>query len=153
MESQVPFTGGSGCYLDRSFEEAGIAKRDAFITNVVHCHPRGNRKSLPTWVSNCSPYLHLELKVVQPKLVIGLGQDARKVLERFYDKTADELERPFRPPRTGTAGGTNPHLLFTQHPSWIQRQHDDGLDQKYVTALAEALKWAFRGVKKQARRR
>lgn len=153
MESQVPFTGGSGSLLDRSFEEARIAKRDVFITNVVHCHPTRNHASLPTWISNCSPYLHLELKIVQPKLVIALGQDAKKALERCYDKDAEKLTRPFQRPVDGVADQSVPYLLVTEHPSWIQRQHDPAREQEYVSSLAAALRWAFQGVKRQRRSR
>jgi DNA polymerase len=151
MESQIPFTGGSGSYLDRSFEEAGIAKRDVFITNVVHCHPPKNHASLPTWVSNCSPYLHLELKIVQPKLVIALGQDAKKALKQFYGKEPQKLGRPFQRPPGTTVEQSIPELLYTEHPSWLARQHDGVLDREYVTSLAQALKWAFLGVKKRSR--
>ena len=36
MESQIPFTGGSGRVLDRSLAIAGIAKHEIFVTNVVN---------------------------------------------------------------------------------------------------------------------
>src|SRR5688500_13022092 len=45
MRTQVPFTGGSGRFLDVAFAAAGVQKSDVFITNVVHCHPPDNRPS------------------------------------------------------------------------------------------------------------
>lgn len=149
MESQIPFTGGSGHLLDDSFERAGIDKRDVFITNVVHCHPPQNRESLQTWVSNCSPYLNLELTIVQPRLVIGLGQDARKALEGLYGgRKAQKLEHPCQPLDLMASDPAGPELLFTEHPSWIKRQHDDQLASDYVTSLADAFTAAFRAVGK-----
>ncbi|WP_234786490.1 uracil-DNA glycosylase [Mycolicibacter sinensis] len=145
MESQIPFTGGSGALLDESFKQAGIAKRDVFITNVVHCHPPQNRESLNSWVSNCSPYLSLELKIVQPRVVIGLGQDAKVALERLYGRQAQKLQRPCQPLGLGPADRPGPALLFTEHPSWIKRQHDEQLTDQYVTSLADAYTAAFRG--------
>lgn len=47
IEAQIPFTGGSGKLLDLAFEQANIEKKDIYITNVVKCHPDGNRKSEP----------------------------------------------------------------------------------------------------------
>jgi uracil-DNA glycosylase len=44
METQVPFTGGSGRLIDDALALAGMPKNSIFITNVVHCHPPGNRK-------------------------------------------------------------------------------------------------------------
>jgi DNA polymerase len=148
MESQIPFTGGSGCLLDEGFTEAGITKRDVFITNVVHCHPAKNRESLPDWIRNCSPYLSLELTIVQPRVVIGLGQDAKLALERLYGRQAQKLQRPCQPLHLDTSDGGDPQLLFTEHPSWIKRQHDDQLERQYVTSLADAFKAAFRDVVK-----
>lgn len=45
MESGIPFTGGSGRYIDRALELADLKKSDLFISNVVHCHPVNDRKS------------------------------------------------------------------------------------------------------------
>jgi len=78
MESQIPFTGGSGELIDASLALAGVDKRDIFITNVVHCHPhsepRDNRASKPHEIANCTPYLVRELNIVEPELITGFGQ-------------------------------------------------------------------------------
>lgn len=93
MESSgVPFTGGSGTYIDRAMEIAGREKRELFITNVVHCHPIDDRRSHPHEIDNCLPFLHKELDVVSPPLIIGLGADAEKALTARY------------PPRAGWRG-------------------------------------------------
>lgn len=76
METQVPFTGGSGRLLDQAFHTAGMQKSDIFITNVVHCHTPENRKSLPHEISNCSPFLLEEIRIVEPRVIVPLGQDA-----------------------------------------------------------------------------
>jgi uracil-DNA glycosylase family 4 len=85
MESQIPFTGGSGRLIWASIKRAGIDKPDdVFITNVVHCHPHSepvdSRASKRHEIDNCTPYLVRELDIVKPELVIGLGNDAKKVL-------------------------------------------------------------------------
>ncbi|MDB5712588.1 MAG: glycosylase [Sphingomonas bacterium] len=86
MESQIPFTGGSGELIDQSIERAGREKTDVFISNVVHCHPPGNRPSHEHEIVNCSPYLHRELDIVRPRLVITLGRDTQRVLTFFYPR-------------------------------------------------------------------
>lgn len=148
MKSQIPFTGGSGKLLEDSLDRAGKFKDQVFITNVVHCHPPRNRKSLPEWKENCTPYLHRELKIVQPSLVIGLGKDAEAALRDYYPKAQSQKQIrpwPFTAPRA-TGSETSPFLLFAKHPSWIKRQHDDFLEEEYVSSLARAFKWAFRRV-------
>lgn len=99
MAKGIPFTGHSGNYIDRALELAGRRKDELFITNVVHCHPRGDRPSKRHEIDNCVPFLHEELDVVSPRLIIGLGGDAEKVLSAHYPD-ARRLSWPFVKPRT-----------------------------------------------------
>lgn len=141
MGPQEPFYEGSGSLLDESFNLAGCEKSDLFLTNVVHCHPPGNRKSHTHEIVNCSEYLYRELEIVRPSLVIGLGEDAHRVLSFFYP-TARKVRSPFTAP-TNLRSKTVPCLYFTQHPSWVKRQHKGTLKTDYVNGLALALKWAI----------
>jgi DNA polymerase len=151
MESQIPFTGGSGGLIDASLALADVDKRDVFITNVVHCHPhrepRDNRASKPHEIANCTPYLVRELKIVEPELVIGLGNDAKRVL-RAKHPGARELSWPFRRPRSIAA--MPPDLLLVPHPSAKRRQRNaappedrERIERKYVIELSRALRWSF----------
>ncbi len=142
MRRQEPFVGGSGKLLDAAFAAAQVDKDALFITNVVHCHPPRNRKSLPEWINNCSPYLHRELQIVRPKLVIGLGKDAEAALCAHLPQ-APVISWPFRSPRISSSGDRGPHLHFVKHPSWIKRQHDDELERRYVSSLVRALNWSM----------
>jgi uracil-DNA glycosylase family 4 len=150
MESQIPFTRGSGRFINDALKRAGIAKDQVFITNVVHCHPhdhpRDNRPSHPHEIKNCTPYLHSELDIVAPRLIIGLGRDARDVLRSRYPEI-EPLPWPFKAPRA--SGSRNPHLLFPAHPYWIMTPPKD-IREQYVTSLARALKWGFRDRPRQA---
>jgi uracil-DNA glycosylase family 4 len=86
MESQVPFTGGSGALIDAGIKLVGHEKKDVFISNAVHCHPPKNRASHQHEIVNCSPYLNRELEIVRPRLVITLGRDAERVVSFFYPR-------------------------------------------------------------------
>lgn len=139
MESGIPFTGGSGRYIDQALEIAGREKRDLFITNVVHCHPEDDRKSRPYEIDNCLPFLHEELDVVGPRLIIGLGEDAEKVLTaRYLD--ARHLPWPFVKPRAVRPDTT--YLLFPEHPGSLRfkRTADRAY---YAPSLARAITWGF----------
>jgi DNA polymerase len=139
MESGIPFTGGSGAYIDRALELAGREKPELFITNVVHCHPVDDRKSHRYEIDNCLHFLHEELDVVSPHLIIGLGEDAEKVLsERYPD--ARHLPWPFVKPRTKRPGAT--HLLFPEHPGSLRFKKT--ADRTYYSpSLARAIRWGF----------
>lgn len=139
MESGIPFTGGSGTYIDRALELAGREKPELFITNVVHCHPEDDRKSYRYEIDNCRHFLHEELDVVSPRLIIGLGEDAEKVLsERYPD--ARHLPWPFVKPRTRTPGAT--YLLFPEHPGSL-RFKKTAERAYYSPSLARAIRWGF----------
>ena len=140
MATQIPFTGGSGRFLDRALTAANLAKADVFTTNVVHCHPPNNRPSLPHEIHNCRPYLAREIDIVAPRLIICLGRDARAALE-LLQPTTPVLPWPFTRPRK-TPDATGPtRLLFAPHPSWIARQPRPNQDA-YVDSLTAALRWA-----------
>lgn len=77
METGIPFAGSSGVLLDRIFKRSEIKNRDnIFITNLVKCHPVGNRPSTTIEKNNCIAYLIREIQLIHPKLVISLGKDA-----------------------------------------------------------------------------
>ncbi|WP_111511877.1 uracil-DNA glycosylase family protein [Mycobacterium kyogaense] len=141
MEPQEPFFEGSGSLLNQAFSAADHPKSQMFVTNAVHCHPPGNRKSELHEIVNCAPYLYRELQIVQPRLVIGLGEDAERVLTFFYP-TARVLPWPFATPRN-VRSKVVPCLFFAKHPSWIKRKHNADLETEYVRSLADAFKWAF----------
>lgn len=145
MHTQIPFTGGSARFIDEALADAGIPKDRVFTTNVVHCHPhaspRDNRASLPHEIENCTPYLHDELDIIKPRLIIGLGQDARNVLRSKYPES-DPLPWPFQMPQAIRAA--TPFLLLPPHPYWIMTRPKDVRDQ-YVASLVAALKWSFEG--------
>lgn len=139
MESGIPFTGGSGTYIDRALELAGREKRELFITNVVHCHPEGDRKSHRYEIESCRRFLHEELDIVSPRLIIGLGEDAEQVLsERYSD--APHVPWPFVKPRTARPVAT--YLLFPEHPGYLRFKKT--ADRAYYSpSLARAIKWGF----------
>lgn len=141
MQTQIPFTEGSGDLIDEAIRRAGREKEHLFISNTVHCHPPKNRASHQHEIVNCSPFLHRELEIVRPRLAITLGVDAARVMRFFYPR-ARASEPPFEPPRGRLPKGV-PYIFNVKHPSWIQRQHDDRLEAEYVSALAAAIRWGF----------
>lgn len=141
MESQIPFTGGSGELIDDSIKRAGLEKEDLFISNAVHCHPPKNRASHQHEIVNCTAFLHREFEIVRPRLVITLGRDAKRVLEFFYPR-AKVSPKPFEPP-SGRLPKDVPYILNVTHPSWINRQHEQWREDDYVAELAAAIRWAF----------
>ena len=50
--------------------------KNVYIANVVKCRPPGNRNPEPEEALACEPYLHRQIDLIQPKLIIALGKVA-----------------------------------------------------------------------------
>jgi DNA polymerase len=75
-----PFVGKAGQLLDRMIEAMGYRRDELFIANVVKCRPPQNRKPLPEEMAMCRPYLSQQIRLIQPKIIIGLGGTAMEGL-------------------------------------------------------------------------
>ena len=79
-ETGRPFVGAAGQLLDRMLAAVGLEREDVFITNVVKCRPPQNRKPLPDEVASCIPYLHRQLAIIRPTVILLLGGTAAEAL-------------------------------------------------------------------------
>jgi uracil-DNA glycosylase len=117
-----PFVGPSGRLLDEALERAGIARDDAYVTNVVKHFKfelRGKRrihkKPGAREIRACMPWLVAEVAVVRPKVLVCLGATAAQAV----------LGADFRVSvRRGEVMATDlaPQAVATVHPSSILRQ-------------------------------
>lgn len=88
-----PFVGAAGKFLDTLLAEAGLARGEIFVTNVLKARPPGNRDPRADEVAHSWPWLEAQLAVIEPELVVPLGRHA---LARFDPavKIADVHGRP-----------------------------------------------------------
>src|SRR3954451_19717323 len=73
-----PFVGNAGRLLDTLLAEAGMARDDVFITNVVKARPPGNRDPKAPEVAHHRPWLDAQLELIAPALIVPLGRHALK---------------------------------------------------------------------------
>src|SRR3954451_24784535 len=73
-EQGRPFVGRAGQLLDEVLGEAGFAREEVFVTNVVKARPPGNRNPTRSEVQHWMPVLEQQLAVVAPRLVVPLGR-------------------------------------------------------------------------------
>src|SRR5262249_23932486 len=83
----APFVGPAGEVLDRALAEAGIARSEIYVTNVVKhfkWERRGKRRIHrtpgPIEIEACRPWLEAELSAVRPQLIVCLGSTALQAL-------------------------------------------------------------------------
>jgi DNA polymerase len=70
----VPFVGAAGKFLDEMLHSIGMERTDIYITNIVKYRPPNNRDPLPGEKDACKDWLHEELTVINPKLIVFLGR-------------------------------------------------------------------------------
>src|SRR5437763_9115668 len=82
-----PFVGPAGRILDRAIEEAGINRREVFVTNAVKhfkFEPRGKRRlhKRPNAyeIDRCKWWNDIERAIVKPDLTAALGATAARSL-------------------------------------------------------------------------
>ena len=77
-----PFVGAAGKLLDELMEGIGVSRSEAYIANVLKCRPPGNRDPMPDEIDCCKGYLREQIRLIQPKVVVTLGNFATKLLLR-----------------------------------------------------------------------
>lgn len=82
-EQGLPFVGRSGKLLDQLLEEIGLRRENnVYIGNVVKCRPPGNRDPRQVEIDACADYLREQLRLVDPLVVVTLGNFSSKLLLR-----------------------------------------------------------------------
>jgi len=76
-----PFVGRAGQLLEKFLKEIGYKREDVWIGNVIKHRPPDNRNPLPDEISACKPYLDLQLRIIDPSLIVTLGRFA---MNYFY---------------------------------------------------------------------
>jgi uracil-DNA glycosylase len=74
----IPFVGAAGQLLNRMLGEIGLGRDEVYIANIVKCRPPGNRDPQPDEIEACTPWLIEQILLIQPKVVMTLGNFATK---------------------------------------------------------------------------
>ena len=141
-----PFVGPASRELDRGLEAAGIAREDAYLTNVVKhfkFEERGRRRIHQTpkrfEVDACRPWLDAELELVRPEALVLLGATAAKALLgssfRVTQHRGELLDSELAP-----------IVAATVHPSSILRQPDEAARVREREAFAEDMRVVARAL-------
>jgi uracil-DNA glycosylase family 4 len=75
-----PFVGRAGQLLTKIIEAIGLKREEVLIGNVNRCRPPGNRPPTPEEASMCKPFLLREIAIVQPEVIVVMGNTAMKNL-------------------------------------------------------------------------
>lgn len=75
-----PFVGKAGRILTEALENAGVSRKEIYITNTVKCRPPKNRIPHKTEKESCKVYLDEEIRILKPRIICIMGNVALKSL-------------------------------------------------------------------------
>jgi len=114
-----PFVGKAGQLLTKIVQTMGLQRGDVYIANILKCRPdtpgqsAGNRKPTPEEMNTCIPYLHEQIDLIRPKVLVALGGTA---VEGLLGKTIGITKL-----RGNWQTYRGIPLMPTLHPSYILR--------------------------------
>ena len=137
----MPFVGPAGTLLVQAVKEAGIDPATVYRTNAVkhfRFEPRGARRIHKTpevqHIVACHPWLHAELEVLTPGIVVALGATAGRALFGRPVKIGAERGTVLE----GAIPDSSAKALLTAHPSAVLRmQRDPGYDEAYAALVRD----------------
>jgi len=126
------FIGRSGEMLTHMIEKVlGIPRKEVYLTHLLKCHPPETSKIEDSMMQTCSSYLLQEIKLVQPKIVVTLGQLSYRYLTQ--DAT------PLQEIRGRTIRMKDYQLVPTYHPNFLlknpSRKQEVFEDLKMIKSL------------------
>ena len=71
-----PFVGRAGKLLNDILKAVNFKREEVYIANILKCRPPNNRDPLPLEMETCIPYLHKQIDLIQPKVILCLGRVA-----------------------------------------------------------------------------
>ncbi len=142
-----PFVGPAGKLFDNALEEAGIDRKQTYVTNVVKhfkWEPRGKRrihkKPNAVEISACRPWLEAEIALIKPDVIVALGATAAQALLgpqfRVTKQRGQFIESTLAP-----------YVTATVHPSSILRAPDDETRHLEYRRFVDDLKKLARVIK------
>jgi len=128
------FVGASGEVLKAALADIGFDDvPDWYVTNVLRFgHPIPHRDNVvPTsWIKDCEPLLHQELRIVRPDFILCLGSEAGKALLGMQGNVTRATGRVFdyridlRRTEDDTAQPHRTKVMVCIHPAAVVRSPD-----------------------------
>ncbi len=113
-----PFVGQAGKLLDNMLLAIKLKRgNNVYIANIVKCRPPNNRTPEADEIATCIPYLHRQIALIQPKIIVALGKTAATSL-LGRDATLGSL-------RGNVHDYQGIPLIITYHPAYLLRTPPD----------------------------
>ncbi len=117
-EYGLPFKGKPGALLDNLLKRAGVPRETVYLATVVKCRTPEGRQPEEDEVQSCAVFLHLQIRLIRPKVIVAVGEFAGQLL-------ADEVGTPLKTLRNrvweyeNKVTGYKCPVMVTYHPKWL----------------------------------
>lgn len=116
-----PFVGRAGKLLDKIIQACGLKRGDVYIGNILKCRPPGNRDPKVDEITACSPYLHRQVELIEPEIIVALGAHAARTL-LDNTKSIGQMRGQFHE-YYPDLDGMPVKLMATYHPAYLLRSY------------------------------
>jgi len=139
-----PFVGRAGELLTKMIRAMGLTRPDVYICNMVKCRTPQNRPPTPDEVDACWDYLIRQLQILQPKVIVTLGNPATQGLLNTRTGITKLRGTWQKLPNIGEGLWGIP-VMPTFHPAYLLRQYSLDNRRKVWNDLQQVM--AFLGLK------
>jgi len=108
-----PFVGVAGKVLNKVLLKAYGGSNFVYITNLVKCFVHPGLSLNSNWMNSCLPYFLVQIKLINPKVIITLGADVTNFLLNTNNRIGEMRGKVF--------DYLNLKLIATYHPSYLAR--------------------------------
>ena len=116
-----PFVGRAGQLLTKIIEAMGLKREEVFICNILKSRPPGNRDPLESEITACIGYLHQQLEIIDPEVIVALGAHAARTLLETSE-TIGRLRGQIHSYQGGSLSKPI-KLIATYHPAYLLRNY------------------------------
>ncbi len=117
-----PFVGRAGELLTKMIVAMGLQRQDVYICNMLKCRPPNNRTPNPQEIECCWGYLLRQLQILQPKVIVTLGNPATQGLLNTKVGITRLRGHWQKLPNLGE-GLEGIDVMPTFHPAYLLRQY------------------------------
>lgn len=132
-----PFVGKAGELLDKMIGALGLKREETYIANVVKCRPPDNRTPTPEEARACLGYLHRQIELIQPAVIVTLGATPLRELVGVQEG----ITRARGQWRRVLIGGREIPVMPTFHPAYVLRQYTQEVRRAVWADLKAAKEW------------
>jgi DNA polymerase len=112
-----PFVGRAGQLLNAMLRAIGMSRDAVYIANIVKCRPPKNRDPKPEEMVACSTYLHRQIALIRPRVILAVG----RVAAQHLTGSTSPIGRMRGQSYAYENGDTGVPIVVTYHPAYLLR--------------------------------